>query len=128
MHKTAKAALIISITVVFTISSYFMALSIINNHTKSFSPENFYIFRYSVPTGPYAGLGVIRIEYIGSEPLPGNLTIQAKYKDTGGIVSGESFRVGIETGWRTEIPVYRPSDAKVAITITYDGESIVLTA
>ncbi len=127
MQKIVKVAVTVISTVVITLSVYFVGLNVIN-HATPLSSENFSIFRYSVPTGPYAGLGVIRIEYVGSEILPGNLTIQAKYKDTGELVSGESFRIGIEPGWRTEIPVYRPSDAKVAITITYNGESIVLTA
>lgn len=128
MQKTVKVTVAaISTTAVIIMSLYFAGLNVTNNATR-LSPECFSIYRYYVATGPYAGLGVIRLEYVGSETMQGNLTIQAKYKDTGELVSGESSRVGIEPKWRTEIPVYRPSDARVIITITYDGESIVLTA
>jgi hypothetical protein len=131
MQKIRKVALAFFSTAVLIISLYFVGLSInnpISDHTTTLDPENFSVFRYSVPTGPYAGLGVIRVEYIGSVTLPGNLTIQAHYKDTGEIVLGEVSVTSIEPSWRTEIPVYRASNAEVNITIEYNGESIVLTA
>jgi hypothetical protein len=124
MQKAAKLTITILIIALVVCSTYFSGIF---NQQHLFDKKSFLTYREYVTTGPNAGMGIIRLEYHGTQTLPGNLTVQAEYKDTGETVLAATSEASIEPGWRQEFTVTRPSDIEVVITVTYKGETIAFS-